>query len=166
MRYGLIAVGLTQAAFNEVVSMLCIHLRKVLRVHVRGVSNKEVLCRAGIDPHSELLQASALLQDRLGMDVRTPEAKGRELCRMAFNIQRLRGIDREQHGSSLIEIESTPGQGHSCDVCGLSFGTADGLTMHIRHQHAKVHLDSGIPFNRGEHALHGSSLSTVSRSHV
>ena len=166
MRYGLIVVGLTQAAFNEVVSMLCIHLRKVLRIHVRGVPNTEVLCSAGIDPHSELLQASTLLQDRLEMDVRTPEAKGGELRQVKFNIQRLRGIDREQHGSSLIEIESTPGQGRSCDVCGLSFGTAEGLTMHVKHKRAKVHYDSGIPFNRGEHALHGVPVCRLCRSRM
>ena len=40
MRYGLAAVGLTQASYNEVVSALCVHLRKVLRIYTRGVSNQ------------------------------------------------------------------------------------------------------------------------------
>ena len=39
MRYVLAAVGLTQAAYNEVVSAHCAHLRKVLRIYTRGVSN-------------------------------------------------------------------------------------------------------------------------------
>ena len=127
MRYGLAAVGLTQASYNEIVSTLCVHLRKVLRIYVRGVSNEEVLCRAGIDPHMEILQASELLQGRLELDARSAEAKAQEMDQIALNIQRLRGIDQTQHGSSLIEIESTPGAGHSCDVCGLSFATRTAL---------------------------------------
>ena len=134
IRYGLAAVGLTQAAYNQVVSTLCVHLRKVLRIYVRGVSNQEVLRRAGIDPYAELLQASELMQGRLARDDRSEEAKAGENDQLLSNLQRLRGIDQAQHGSSLIEIESTPGRGHSCDVCGLSFASAEGLAMHVKHR--------------------------------
>ena len=82
------------------------------------------------------------------------------------NIQRMRGIDKMQHVSSLIEIESTPGAGHSCEVCGLSFATAEGLSMHVKHRHAQVHSDSGIPFNRGEHALHGVPICRLCRGRM
>ena len=72
MRYGLVAVGLTQSTYNELVSALSLHLRKVLRVHEKGVTNLQVLERAGIDPHDELLQAAERLSARLEYDPRTP----------------------------------------------------------------------------------------------
>ena len=39
MRYGLAAVGLAQA-YNEIVSALCVRLRKVLRIYVRGLQRR------------------------------------------------------------------------------------------------------------------------------
>ena len=114
-----------------------------------------VLRIAGIDPHMEILQASEALQGRLAADARSMEVKASEMDQVLRNVQRMRGIDKAQHGSSLIEIESTPGAGHSCDVCGLSFATAEGLAMRVKHRRAQVHMDSGIPFNRGEYALRG-----------
>ena len=132
MRYGLVAAGITQSTYNELVSSLSVHLRKVLRVHEKGVTNLQVLERAGIAPHAELLQAAERLSERLEQDPRTSQAKAREIEQLSENISRLQGIHIKQPTSSLIEIESTPGLGHSCDVCGLSFGAPEGLAMHIK----------------------------------
>ena len=85
-------------------------------MHERGVSNLQVLGRAGIDPQSELLQATERLKERLELDSRSSQAKRREVQQVDFNIQRLRGVQTTQPGSSLIEIESTPGLGHCCDL--------------------------------------------------
>ena len=166
VRYGLCAVGITQSMYNELVSALASHLRKVLRVYERGVTNLRVLARAGLDPQCELLQATERLRARLEMDSRSGQAKRREMQQIDINLQRLRGAQITQPGSSLIEIESTQGLGHCCDVSGLSFGSPEGLSMHVKHRHGDVHLDSGVPYNKGLFALFGVPICRLCRGRM
>ena len=96
MRYGLSAMGITQSMYNALVSALAGHLRKVLRVCERGVTNLHVLEKAGLDPQCELLQATERIRERLEVDSRSDQAKRRAMQQIDSNLQRLRGVRATQ----------------------------------------------------------------------
>ena len=50
VEYGLLGVGLDRLSLDLVCSTVAMQLRKVLRVHGKGISNRQVFQHAGIDP--------------------------------------------------------------------------------------------------------------------
>ena len=50
LEYGLIGVGLERRALESVRSTVAMQLRKVLRIHGRGIRNRQVFEQSGLDP--------------------------------------------------------------------------------------------------------------------
>ena len=67
--YSLASVGVTIDVLKGVCSLLAVQLRKVLRIHEEGISNKTVLEQAGLDPHAffrwqAVSKGESILSDR------------------------------------------------------------------------------------------------------
>ena len=56
VKYGLLGIGLDRRALEKVCSTVAMQLCKVLRIHGRGISNKQVFQTADLDPAQILLR--------------------------------------------------------------------------------------------------------------
>ena len=152
--YGIIGVGITAASLRLVQSTFSRMLRKILRIHEHGVSNEEVLQRAGLQPVEQL---RSLLQGK----ARALAVDGHQSIALREPAQhRLKDIENELHRiehlpkAGLIEIDKT-GEAVICPQCGLEFHNQKSLEAHYTAKHAHVHRDARTSFDRREHTLFG-----------
>ena len=166
MRYGLLATGLTQAGYNQVVTTLCVQLRKVLRVFERGVSNVQVLQKADLDPLAFFQDQATQPHARALQDTtRSPIIQEPDEIQIQDNCRAVRALCDLQPHSPLIEVEQLHGS-FERGKCGLLFATEDGRTMHVKHKHPELHCQAGVPFNRRTHSLFGLSVCRLCRVHL
>ena len=79
MLYGLVSVGCTLETVKLLYSIMARHLRKVCRIHEKGISNQAVLDKAGISLLELLERRSASQQQALQQDVhRAPALQHKE----------------------------------------------------------------------------------------
>ena len=168
LRYGLFAAGLNQAGFNRIVATLCMHLRKVLRIHEHGVSNQQVLQHADLDPMQFFVDSGRVLLERISSDnTRPSEIRDIEKTAAEANLRILQSILVDQPHSSLIETDPAFIQGGCvCQTCGLTFANEAGLAMHVKSKHSEIHLKAGVEFNRGSHSLYGVPIWRLCRRHL
>ena len=156
LMYGLIGVGLTASSYKVILTSTCKHLRKLLRIYQEGITNAQVLSRAGIDLPLDLRQRSTALAKAISGDQgRAEDLKAPELIRVRAVVE---GIDSalESTGSSqLTRISQHSTAVVDCPVCGQYFSGAHSLVMHINSQHPSLNQQAKIPFLRHQHALHG-----------
>ena len=154
MLYGIIGIGVTAASLRTIRSTFSRMLRKVLRVHEHGVSNEEVLQRAGIQP-VDLLRSLLQGKDRaLAIDGHQSnelrEPAQHRLKAIADELHRIENLPK----AGLVEIDRT-GEAVVCPQCGLEFHNQKSLEAHYTAKHAHVHHAARTPFDRREHTLFG-----------
>ena len=151
IEYGLCGTGLDARGLRLIRSTTAQQLRKVLRIHEHGVSNREVFDRARLDPH-------AVMASRLECQVeRITQADGasilsglRDRAAQVYDVfQRL----VQTEGTALTPVCDSPGV--PCPVCGLYFDSEAGVAIHIQRRHRELHDNSKVPFDRAKHCLDG-----------
>ena len=154
MLYGIIGVGVTAASLRTIQSIFARMLRKILRVHEHGISNRAVLDRAEIQPEAQLrhlLEGKARtlnLEGHQSPELRAPaQQRAQEILR---EMRRLDAIPRV----GLLEIDRT-GEAVTCPICGLEYHNQKSLEAHITAKHPQVHRDARTPFDRRAHTLFG-----------
>ena len=166
LRYGLLATGINQAGYNQVVTTLCIHLRKVLRVFEHGISNQQVLQQAELDPLAFFRDQAEQLRARIMQDsARSPAVVEPEQQQIQDNHKVVHAICDLQPHLPLLEVDQLHGS-FECGRCGLLFATEEGRTMHVKHKHPDLHCQAGIPFSRRAHSLFGLSMCRLCRVHL
>ncbi|OLQ08728.1 LINE-1 retrotransposable element ORF2 protein [Symbiodinium microadriaticum] len=103
--YALSSVGLTVDVLKGVGSLLAGHLRKVLRVHEEGISNRAVLQRAGIDPRGFFLsQVKSKGESILHDSRRADHIKVQESQHCYHVYQRMLGFEDTPAMSTLTRV--------------------------------------------------------------
>ena len=150
LEYGLIGVGLDRKALDSVKSAAAGQLRKVLRIHGRGITNQQVFEQAALNPEEILL---GRMDRKLDM---MPEQSVEILQAVRARLVRVR-----DNLSSIIEASGsfvTPcvvDSSIACPVCGIYFANEVSLNMHIKSGHPQIHDASRVQFVKARHALGG-----------
>ena len=154
--YGLLGVGLSASCFRILFSGICGHLRKVLRIYQEGITNAQVLERAGIDLATMLRSRAESLRHTINTDAgRDPELKDPESRHIDYVIEGL-DVALEVTPSALLTRVSQHSEAVlDCPVCGQYFSGSHNLVMHINSKHPELNQTAKIPFIRHKHALHG-----------
>ena len=154
--YGLLGVGLSASCFRLLFSGVCGHLRKVLRIHQEGVTNAQVLERAGIDLAAMLRTRAESLRHTINTDAgRDPELKDPEARHIAYVIEGLDAALEVTPSALLTRISQHSEAVLDCPVCGQYFSGSHNLVMHFNAKHPELNQTAKIPFVRHKHALHG-----------
>ena len=125
LHYGILAVGVNQAVLKLLLSTHAQHLRKLLRIHEHGVTNRQVLQRAHIDLFSELEATAtrqiAAIHNDAGRDVRL---RGPEEARAQVNLQDLQQLCAVGSPESLTQVLPSQVVPLECPKCGqVSMGS-------------------------------------------
>ena len=150
LEYGLIGVGFDRRSLDLACSTVAQHLRKLLRIYEKGVSNQKVFLMAGIDPAKLFLNR---IESKLAM---MSESAGTTLQAVRERLVHIR-----DNLNAVLEAGDSSITPHvaesavSCPVCGLYFTSDHGLCMHIKSSHSQVHDDSRVLFVKAKHAVHG-----------
>ena len=154
--YALSSVGLTVDVLKGVGSLLAGHLRKVLRVHEEGISNRAVLQRAGIDPRGFFLsQVKSKGESILHDSRRADHIKVQESQHCYHVYQRMLGFEDTPAMSTLTRVAKVDAVAVDCPCCGISFDSQASLNMHIQRRHPQLNVSARLAFRRDQHALHG-----------
>ena len=150
LEHGLIGVGFDRRAIDLICTTTAVHLRKILSVHEKGVSNKQLFYSAGIDPVQLLLQR---VEDKLDW---IPAGAGDMLQAGRTRLHRIRDnlraiIEAGECTLTVHTAESTV----SCPVCGLYFANESGLAMHIKSKHHEIHDAARVEYVKSKHAING-----------
>ena len=165
--YGISAVGITASSARVLQSTAAQHLRKLLRVHEHGHSNADVLQQAALPLLPELCDRLAGQARTLDRDVHRSAAlrqyEEERLTQLQWQVQTLQNSGHSQ--AMTQEHESTIAQ-LTCPVCGVYFGTAEGLHLHLHRQHPEVEQASKLRFSRAKHSLFGLPYCRFCRSRL
>ena len=154
--YALSSVGLTVDVLKGVGSLLAGHLRKVLRVHEEGVSNRAVLQRADLDPRGFFLfQVKSKGESILRDSRRADHIKVQESHHCYRVYQRMLGFEDTPAMSTLTRVAKVDAVAVDCPCCGVSFDSQASLNMHIQRRHPHLNVSARLAFRRDQHALHG-----------
>ena len=154
--YGLVSVGVTAEVVRKVSSDIAGHLRKVLRIYEHGVTNQEVLRRAGLSPIAMLNQRAHRLREHILHDQGRADGLRRiELERVQDIIVHLEELIAKPPGLTLQHVSKAEVCAVSCPVCGLEYNTGEGLSMHLHRRHPEVQENSRQALDRQQHALFG-----------
>ncbi|CAE7280737.1 unnamed protein product, partial [Symbiodinium sp. CCMP2456] len=154
--YGLVSVGITAEVVRKVSSDIAGHLRKVLRIYEHGVANEEVLRRAGLSPTAILSQRAHRLRKHILQDQgRAAGLRRIELARIQTILVQLEVLIAKPPGLTLQHVSKAEICAVSCPVCGLEYGTVEGLSMRLHRRHPEVQEDSRLALDRQQHALFG-----------
>eukprot|EP00439_Symbiodinium_sp_Y106_P077393 s432_g16.t1 len=154
--YGITAVGFSSSSCRTLQSTAAMHLRKVLRLHERGLTNEQVLDQAGLPLLLHLerrveRQEWTMTQDQ----ARAPELRCYEEHRQRHIQQQIQAL-RERGFSQQLTMEDPSAIVQlPCPVCGLYFATPEGLHQHLHERHPEIEQAAKIPFNRAQHSLFG-----------
>ncbi|CAE7914353.1 unnamed protein product [Symbiodinium necroappetens] len=148
-----------QAAQLTLSSTSSRHLRKVLRIYERGVSNQSVLQQEGIDLWDDLGRRFKAQQTAIQLDSgRSTQLRLREGNRAEHLLQQFRRVvevGQSRIGSSL-QKNIPDAVSHPCPACGVYFGTKSGLEQHIHKKHLELEKQAQIVFDRAQHCLYGT----------
>ena len=154
--YGVACTGVTPEVVRRVTSLLSQHLRKVLRIYEHGRTNVDVLKQAGIDPVALLERHIQRLHDSIALDGNRSEAlKHVEYTRSAAILAQVAAARDNPDSSALLYLGKDSVCAVDCPVCGVAYGTREGLAMHMHHRHPEIRRNSQLPFSRAAHSLHG-----------
>ena len=154
--YGLVGVGVSAEVVKKVSSTVAGHMRKILRVYEHGISNVEVLRRAGIDPIAMLFAGARQLCRSIELDCfRSPGLKQRETSRIHFILEQLSAHAAQPEGMHIMHVRKAEVCEVACPVCGIYFGTREGLSQHIKKKHPDIVHRSKLVFDRERHTLFG-----------
>ncbi|CAE7803157.1 unnamed protein product, partial [Symbiodinium sp. CCMP2456] len=154
--YGLVFVGITAEVVRKLSSDIAQHLRKVLRIYEHGISNEEVLERAQIRPMQLLFQRISRLCRQITIDEgRSAALKRPEQVRAQAILDQVAALKCGAHGLTVLSGRKTAICSVDCPVCGLAFGTAEGLSQHLHRRHPDVRRGSKLRFCRAEQSLFG-----------
>ena len=154
--YGLLEVGVSASCFKILMSGVCGHLRKLLRIYQEGVSNAQVLERAGFDLASTLRgRATSLVSSIEGDPHRRPQLKTAELAHACHVVASLDAALDRTPSSALTRVRPSAHATLDCPICGQYFLGDHNLVMHINSKHPELNQQSKITFLRHKHALHG-----------
>ncbi|CAE7024654.1 unnamed protein product, partial [Symbiodinium sp. CCMP2456] len=154
--YGLVFVGITAEVVRKLSSDIAQHLRKVLRIYEHGISNEEVLERAQIRPMQLLYQRISRLCRQITIDEgRSAALKHPEQVRAQAILEQVAALRCGAHGLTVLSGRKTAICSVDCPVCGLAFGTAEGLSQHLHRRHPDVRRGSKLRFCRAEQSLFG-----------
>ena len=151
VEYGLCGTGLDSRRLGLVESTVAQQLRKVLRIHERGVSNREVFIRADLDPRIRLEGVFRNQYRRIA-----GVGAGSVIAGMhdrAFQVQEHFKQIVETVGATLTPLCAQSGV--PCPVCGVYFDSEAGVALHIQRRHAEVHQGAKVSFDRAKHCLDG-----------
>ena len=151
IEYGLCGTGLDARGLRLIVSTTAQQLRKVLRVHEHGVSNKEVFDRAGLDPHAILESRLVSQHERIGRADSDSIISG--LHDRASQVLEFFQQMARADGTALTPVCTS--QGVPCPVCGVYFDSEAGVALHIQRRHKEVHRSAKVPFDRAKHCIDG-----------
>ncbi|OLQ13651.1 Retrovirus-related Pol polyprotein from type-2 retrotransposable element R2DM [Symbiodinium microadriaticum] len=154
--YGLVGVGVSAEVVKKVSSTVAGHMRKILRVYEHGISNVEVLRRAGIDPIAMLFAGARQLCRSIELDCfRSPGLKQRETSRIHFILEQLSAHAAQPEGMHIMYVRKAEVCEVACPECGIYFGTREGLSQHIKKKHPDIVHRSKLVFDRERHTLFG-----------
>ncbi|CAE7865787.1 unnamed protein product, partial [Symbiodinium necroappetens] len=148
--YALGSTGVTGEVLRGVISVVAGHLRNVLRVYQEGVTNQAVLLRADMCPRSFFIdQTRHKVQAILCDPLRSAALKAREMNRaVTLSVAMASTPEATSTSSSLVRVAPGDAVSLPCDVCGMYFGSREGLQMHISQQHPEINLSARLPFNK------------------
>ena len=156
--YGIVSVGYSLEVHKVLNSAICRHLRKICRVHERGVSNQQVLQQAGIDVFAMIEKRMQSQLTAIQLDTqRSPRLTVSELRRaeeLWSRMPQVQHVVQSQSNSHILKpviIEVT----HPCPKCGQYFGSVSGLHQHIHRRHPELELQARVNFDRSKHCLYG-----------
>ncbi|CAE7663237.1 HCN2 [Symbiodinium sp. CCMP2592] len=154
--YGLTSIGVTAEVVRKVSSTVAGHLRKVLRVYEHGITNEQVLQRAGISPLHLLQHRTQRLHEHILRDPgRSDGLKCIEQERCASILAQLEALAAQPQQLSIQSVRRAEICVVDCPVCGIEFGTAEGLSMHLHRRHPEIQSASKLVLDRQQHALFG-----------
>ncbi|CAE7590378.1 Pol [Symbiodinium sp. CCMP2456] len=165
--YGIVSIGVTSSVVKQLVSVQAQHLRKLLRVVEKGVTNEQVLERANIDPRHEIQQrALQQLQAVENDQHRDPVLRQLEHRRAKDINGDLSQLCSHKSTGTLIPVPSSLAVPQDCPVCGQTFNGQHNLHMHIQAKHPELNQRAKISFNRRDHALFGLPYCRFCRARV
>ena len=159
MLYGVCSVGCTMETIKLLASSISRHMRKICRIHEKGVTNQQVLDKAGILLYGDLERRSQTQLHSIQMDThRSTALLERELKRAQhLHVQYLRVQEIGQTRADSLLLKILPDSlTLPCPVCGIYFGTQSGLHQHIHQKHPLLEQQARIEFDRAKHCLHGT----------
>ena len=148
---GLCGTGVDSRSLRLVESTVAQHLRKVLRIHEHGVSNRAVFERAELGPRFVLERRLASQCARIENTESASVVAG--LCGRATQVLEFYRRILETDGSALTPVSISTGV--PCPVCGVYFDSEAGVALHIQKRHAEVHQGAKTPFDRAKHCVDG-----------
>ena len=165
LQYGLTATGITPGCLASVCSCVAQHLRKVLRLYHKGITNKQVLEDAGLDvAHALKMQSEqqlARIQHRLSQH---DAGDSLELRRAQGILMQLSEFSESVSYGSLCAVTSDQVACVTCPVCGLEFAGDTSLQNHIAVKHSFLNAESKLTFVRSKHSLFGTSICRFCRT--
>ena len=151
VEYGLIGTGVDSRSLKLIESTVAQQLRKVLRVHEKGVSNTQVFEQAGLIPRDILCTRFSDQFSRLASAL-APSILV-DLAQRALQVRDFFQRIIQTDSGALVPVSLDTGC--PCPVCGVYFDSAAGVALHIQRRHADVHRDSKISFDRAKHCVDG-----------
>ena len=158
LAYGLPSVGFTAGSLKLVTSTVFVQLRKVLRMHEKGTTQKQVL-------HAACLDAQTLLIEHVESLKRSVYARSSlvgheyvevEKQRIDQVLQQLHTFANQDSRGALHAVVSDQVPHAECPVCGQEFAGDYGLQMHIKAKHPNLNQVSKLDFVRSKHSLFGA----------
>eukprot|EP00439_Symbiodinium_sp_Y106_P018664 s8592_g2.t1 len=157
--YGLIGIGVTRASLKILATTAAMHLRKVCRVHEYGVSNLQVLQRAGFSIIDTLQSRADQQLQQLTLDVQRDPAVSYFEINSAQQVHR----DLQLLATSSADVTSSLqplsyAEQVACPTCGVYFASMSGLNQHIHQRHPEIEINAKVDFDRSKHVLFGIPL--------
>ena len=156
--YSLVSVGVTTDVLKGVCSLLAVQLRKVLRIHEEGISNKTVLEKAGLDPHAFFRLQAVSKGESILSDRRRAECIKVQESKHCYRVHQCL-LQFEDTSSSilttLVRVPKVEAVSVACPVCGVYYDSQASLQMHMKHKRPEVNEKARLHFRRDLHALHG-----------
>ena len=155
--YALGSVGVTGEVLRGAVSVVAGHLRKVLRIYEHGITNQAVMDRASLCPRTFFTDQVAVKVRRIAEDTgRSAALKQRELRRAMELSDAMTSLSEVSLTTcSLVRVPVSEAVQIPCSVCGLYFGSREGLHMHMSLKHASINKAAQLAFNKARHSLFG-----------
>ena len=126
--YSLNGIGVTAEVVNKLSSIMATHLRKVLRIYEHGVTNLAVLDQDGLQPLQLLHNRALRLQQSIQNDHnRSAALKHLEAKRAHTIVLQIEAHQAQPDGLSIQYVAKEAVCAIECPICGLAYGTPEGL---------------------------------------
>ena len=168
LAYGVTAVGFTAGSLKQILSTVYVQLRKVLRMHEKGTTQKQVLSAANLDVASILTaQAETQVHSTQRRCSEANDACGAECVELERAKQvlcQIQTLSNQESQGTLHAVVADQMPRVDCPVCGLQFAGDYGLQMHVKASHPELNQVSNTDFIRSKHSLFGAPVCRFCRS--